>query len=104
MDAPEGREIVREGDAGDRFYIVARGRLTATQSGRVLRELTAGDSFGEIALLRDVPRTATVTASEEVELYALERADFIDAATGHAAGRAAGEAVVRERLAEPVAP
>jgi MFS family permease len=104
VDAPKGRDIVREGEAGDRFYIVARGRLVATQTGRTLRELTAGDSFGEIALLRDVPRTATVTTAEDVELYALERADFIDAATGHAAGRAAGEEVVRERLAEPAVP
>jgi MFS family permease len=99
VDAPKGRQVVREGDAGDRFYIVGRGRLAVTRSGNSLRDLAAGDSFGEIALLRDVPRTATVTASDDVELYALERADFIDAATGHAAGRAAGDAVVRERLA-----
>jgi MFS family permease len=104
VDSPKGGEIVREGGAGDRFYIVARGRLRATQGGRLLRELAAGDSFGEIALLRDVPRTATVTAAEEVELYALERADFLDAATGHAVGRAAGEALVRERLGEPAVP
>jgi hypothetical protein len=99
--APKGRVVVREGDEGDRFYIVASGHLVATQNGRRLRELGPGDSFGEIALLRDVPRTATVTAADDVELYALERADFIDAATGHAAGRLAGEQVVRERLAEP---
>jgi len=104
VEARKGQQIMREGDAGDRFYIVGRGRLAVTREGRPLRDLGAGDSFGEIALLRDVPRTATVTASEDVELYALERADFIDAATGHAAGRAAGEEVVRERLAEPALP
>jgi hypothetical protein len=96
---PRGREIVREGEAGDRFYIVASGHARVTCDGRPLRECGPGDYFGEIALLRDIPRTATVTASDEVELYALERAAFIDAATGHAAGREAGEQIVREQLA-----
>ena len=99
VSVPAGGEVIAEGDTGDRFYIVGGGRLQVTRDGRELRELAAGDSFGEIALLRDVPRTATVTASRDAELYALERADFIDAATGHAAGRAAGEEIVRERLA-----
>ena len=98
---PGGGEVIAEGDVGDRFYIVGGGRLEVTSAGRHLRDLVPGDSFGEIALLRDVPRTATVTASDDAELYALERSDFIDAATGHAAGRAAGEDVVRERLAVP---
>jgi CRP-like cAMP-binding protein len=70
-----------------------------TCNGRHLRDCGPGDYFGEIALLRDVPRTATVTATEEVELYALARGAFIDAATGHAAGREAGEEVIRERAA-----
>ena len=96
---PAGRQIIAEGEAGDRFYIVADGHLHVTQRGLRLGELGRGDSFGEIALLRDIPRTATVTAEDEVQLYALERADFIDAATGHAAGREAGEQIVRERLA-----
>ena len=96
---PAGRQIIAEGEAGDRFYIVADGHARVTQRGRRLGELGRGDSFGEIALLRDIPRTATVTAEDEVQLYALERADFIDAATGHAAGREAGEQIVRERLA-----
>ncbi len=101
VSVPAGGEVIAEGDAGDRFYIVGGGRLQVTRDGRQLRELTAGDSFGEIALLRDVPRTATVTASADAELYALGRSDFIDAATGHAAGRAAGDEIVRERLAVP---
>jgi MFS family permease len=101
VSVPAGGEVIAEGDAGDRFYIVGDGRLEVTRGGRRLRDLVAGDSFGEIALLRDVPRTATVIASADAELYALERSDFIDAATGHAAGRAAGEDVVRKRLAVP---
>jgi CRP-like cAMP-binding protein len=60
-----------------------------------------GDFFGEVALLRDVPRTATVTATAPSLLYALGREDFLSAVTGHSAVRAAGEAVVEQRLAEP---
>jgi MFS family permease len=99
---PAGLEIIKEGDAGDRFYIVARGRAEVTCEGRRLRECGPGDYFGEIALLRDIPRTATVTATEEVELYTLGRRAFIDAATGHAAGREAGEEVIRGRVARHV--
>jgi CRP-like cAMP-binding protein len=90
---------VREGEVGDRFYIVVGGHAQVTSDGRRLRDRGPGDYFGEIALLRDIPRTATVTAIDEMELYALERAAFIDAATGHAAGREAGEEVVRKQLA-----
>jgi CRP-like cAMP-binding protein len=61
-----------------------------------------GDYFGEIALLRDVPRTATVTATVDSQLFALQREDFIAAVTGHSAAHAAGEAVVDERLGEGV--
>jgi CRP-like cAMP-binding protein len=57
-----------------------------------------GEHFGEIALIRDVPRTATVTARTDVELLALERDDFVAAVTGHAASAEAAEAVVGARL------
>src|SRR5204863_1500008 len=52
---PGGGEVIAEGDVGDRFYIVGGGRLEVTSAGRHLRDLVPGDSFGEIALLRDVP-------------------------------------------------
>jgi MFS family permease len=99
MEVHAGEAIIREGDMGDRFYVLARGHVAVSSGGRRLGELGPGDSFGEIALLRDVPRTATVTAVDEVGLYSLDRAHFLEAATGHAAGREAGEAVVEERLA-----
>ncbi len=99
VELSAGDEIVREGDVGDRFYIVVRGQAEVTSDGRRLGDRGPGDYFGEIALLRDIPRTATVTAIDDMELYALERGAFIDAATGHAAGRQAGEEVVREQLA-----
>ena len=92
-----GELVIRAGDVGDRFYIVADGELDIDADGR---HSTAGraDYFGEIALLRDVPRTATITASVDSVLYALDRDDFLAAVTGHTAAHAAGEAIVEERL------
>ena len=94
-----GTAIVREGESGDRFYIVAEGVVEVSEHGRVLSELTAGGYFGEIALLRDVPRTATVTAKTAVVLYALEREDFLAAVTSHAPSAEAAAEVVSSRLA-----
>jgi MFS family permease len=91
-----GEVVVRAGDAGDRFYVVADGELEITNG--VRGKAAAGDFFGEIALLKDVPRTATVKATAPSHLYALERDDFLAAVTGHSAVHAAGEAVVEERL------
>jgi MFS family permease len=96
-----GEVVIRMGDPGDRFYVVADGELEITNGRRA--KAGHGDFFGEIALLRDVPRTATVTASAPSRLYALERDDFLAAVTGHSAVRSAGEDVVRERLAAPAA-
>jgi MFS family permease len=95
--------IVREGDAGDRFYIVAEGEVEVTQYGRTISELRNGGFFGEIALLRDVPRTATVTAKTNAVLYALDRDDFLSAVTGHPQSAEAAETVMSARLAGPAA-
>ena len=96
-----GTVIVREGDAGDRFYIVADGAIEVSQYGRPISELEAGGYFGEIALLRDVPRTATVTAKTNAVLYALDRDDFLSAVTGHPQSAEAAETVMSARLAGP---
>ena len=93
-----GTVIVREGDAGDRFYIVAEGRIEVSQYERPVSELEAGGYFGEIALLRDVPRTATVTARTDAVLYALDRDDFLAAVTGHPQSAEAAETVMSARL------
>ena len=95
---PAGELVIRAGEAGDRFYIVASGVLNVDAPGRPTNAC-AGDYFGEIALLRDIPRTATVTAAEDSVLYALERDDFLVAVTGHSAARAAGHEVVEARMA-----
>lgn len=68
-----GRVVIAEGDVGDRFYLVSDGRFEVTIAGSHLRELGPGDGFGEIALLRDVRRTATITARSDGLLYGLER-------------------------------
>jgi MFS family permease len=94
-----GEAVVRAGEPGDRFYAVADGELEASSEGRPLRILRRGDSFGEIALLLDVPRTATVTAVTESRLYTLGRAPFLAAVTAHPEVTAAADRVVGERLA-----
>jgi CRP-like cAMP-binding protein len=99
MTVSPGTEIIRQGDGGDRFYVVVDGDAEVTRDGRHVVDRGPGDYFGEIALLRNVPRTATVTARTPMELYGLDRDDFLAAVTGHSAGRAASEAVVVERLA-----
>ena len=92
-----GEIIIQAGDAGDRFYIVRDGELDIDAGGRHTTAHEA-DYFGEIALLRDVPRTATVKAAVDSKLYALRRADFLSAITGHSAAHAAGEAIAETRL------
>jgi MFS family permease len=91
-----GEVVIRTGEAGDRFYMVADGALEVTNG--VHARARRGDFFGELALLRDIPRTATVIATTRSRLYALEREDFLAAVTGHSGVRAAGEAVVEQRL------
>jgi len=98
-----GTVIVREGDAGDRFYIVVEGGVEISQYDHTLSELSPGGYFGEIALLRDVPRTATVTAKTDVVLYALDRDDFLAAVTGHPQSAEAAETVMSARLSGPAA-
>ena len=78
---PDGTAVVVQGDVGDRLYIVKEGEAKVVARGEDgeetgLAELSKGDYFGEIALLKDVPRTATVRAKGPLELYALEREDF----------------------------
>jgi len=93
-----GTTVIREGEPGDRFYVVADGELDVTERGVPVRTLSRGDCFGEIALLRDVPRTATVVARTQVQLDALGKAAFVSAVTGHEPSARAADELVRGRL------
>jgi hypothetical protein len=95
---PGGEQIVRQGDRGDRFYVIGDGTVDVAVDGAYSRTLWPGEYFGEIALLRDVPRTATVTARENVELFALDRDEFVSAVTGNPQSVEAADAVVGARL------
>ena len=94
-----GATVIREGESGDRFYVVERGTLEVTVGGRAVRRLGPGDGFGEIALVRDVPRTATVTALEEASLVEIGRGPFVEALGGQARSRTIAAGLVDERLA-----
>ena len=98
LDVPAGAIVVRAGHVGDRFYIVDSGTVSIALDGSE-KETGDGGYFGEIALLRDVRRTATVTATTATRLFALERTDFLAAVTGHALAEAAAHDVVDARLA-----
>jgi hypothetical protein len=98
VEVTAGTWIIREGERGDRFYVVDEGQVEVEIDGEAVRSQGPGSSFGEIALLRDVPRTASVRAATDVRLLALERDVFLSAVTGHTRSRAAAEAVVAERL------
>jgi cyclic nucleotide-binding protein len=99
-----GTVVIHEGERGDLFYVVADGELEVTVAGEHVRFLGRGDCFGEIALLRDVPRTASVAARTAVLLDALDGVSFIAAVTGHdPSANAAGE-LVRGRLERATIP
>jgi MFS family permease len=100
LTAPPGHELIREGDPGDSFYILASGGLRVDRDGTHLRDVDApGDGVGEIALLRGVPRTATVATTADSTLLAIDRAPFLAAVTGHPDTFAAAEReVARRRL------
>ena len=101
VNAPADRAVVSQGEAGHHFYVIAAGRAAVEVDDAPARELGPGDFFGEIALLRDVPRTATVRALEPLRLYAIAREDFVAAVTGHGPALAAAESVMAGRPLMP---
>jgi CRP-like cAMP-binding protein len=104
IEVHAGETVIREGDYGDRFYVVAEGLLDVSCERGAFPPVGIGDSFGEIALLGDVRRTATVTARNDCLLYALDRESFLCAVSSHTSAASAARAVASARLAKvPVA-
>jgi MFS family permease len=94
-----GAVLIRQGDPGDAYFAIAAGELDAEQNGHFLGRYGRGDGVGEIALLRAVPRTATVTAHTAATVYQLDRDLFLTAVLGHAPTRRQAEGIAAARLA-----
>jgi MFS family permease len=97
-----GEGIITQGEAGERFYLIASGEVEVHVDGAFRRNQSEGDCFGEIALLHSVPRTATVTALEDCRLLALDRDHFISAVTGQARSNEMADSVAEARLTAQV--
>jgi anti-sigma regulatory factor (Ser/Thr protein kinase) len=100
FSASANETIIREGDRGELFYLVGDGELEVTVEGCHVATLGAADSLGEIALLSDGRRTATIVAKDHVELYALTREDFLDAVGSSDASARAAESMMTSRITE----
>jgi len=99
---PAGAAVIREGDVGDRFYVVESGEVDVSVNGTVVRRLGRGDGFGEIALVRAMPRTATVTAVSDVGLIGIDRGPFAEALGGQHRSRTIAAVLVDDRLAADI--
>jgi cyclic nucleotide-binding protein len=104
LAVPAGTALIRQGDQGDAYYAIAAGELDALADGRFLRRCGRGEGVGEIALLRAVPRTATVIAHTNATVYELKRELFLTAVLGHAATERQAGRIADERLAAGAAP
>jgi MFS family permease len=98
VTAKAGTDLINQGELGDRFYVLDEGHANATVDGREVATYDHGDYFGEIALLRDTPRTASVTALTDVAVFALDRTEFLLAVTDHPESLAAADETVGTRL------
>jgi MFS family permease len=100
VSAETGDVLIREGQEGERYFAVADGEVAVDKLGHEVARLRRGDGFGEISLIRDVPCTATVTATADSLLYALEKDRFILAVTGHQPAATATDRLIDRRLEE----
>ena len=99
VHVPAGTVLIRQGDQGDAYYAVAAGELDAWQDGQFLRRCGRGEGVGEIALLRAIPRTASVIAHTSATVYRLSREPFLTAVLGHAPTQRRADRIADTRLA-----
>lgn len=100
MASVAGDHLVRQGDVGDAYYLIESGTADVIRDGERLAGVGPGDGFGEIALLRDVPRTASVIATDALTSYALPRAAFLAAVTGTPDSTDVAGSLVASRMAD----
>jgi len=104
VSVPAGTVLIRQGDPGDAYYAIAAGELDASQDGHFLRQCGRGEGVGEIALLRRIPRTATVVAHTDATVYKLDREPFLTAVLGHAPTQRQAGLIADTRFATRAAP
>jgi len=105
VEVPAGEEVIVQGEIGDRFFLIEQGEVEVFENGVFRRNEGPGESFGEIALLRDVPRTATVRTTVQTRLLVLERDQFLLAVGGHRRSHQVAHTVIDDRWpGEPTPP
>ena len=103
VEVAAGTVVIREGEPGDLYYLIADGGVCVTTEAGLSVDLGRGEGFGEIALLHDRPRTATVTAVVDSHLFSLEREHFLGAVTGMPTVHEAAHSQITQRLEEQAA-
>jgi Na+/melibiose symporter-like transporter len=101
VDVPAGEIFIRQGDHGDRFYLIADGQVEVEVDGTLVAVRRRSEGIGEIALLRDVPRTATARARTPLRLYAIDKEPFITVVTRHEPATRAADELIEERAPAP---
>jgi signal-transduction protein with cAMP-binding, CBS, and nucleotidyltransferase domain len=102
-EVPAGAVLIRQGEQGDSYYAIAAGQVDVVQNGHLLRRCGRGEGVGEIALVRAVPRTATVTAHTDTTVYRLAREPFLTAVLSHATTQRQAHSIVDAQLAADAA-
>ena len=100
IEVPSGTTVIEEGEVGDCFYVVESGQVEARRDGALLRLVGPGEGFGEIALLLDTPRTASVVTTTPTTLLAVDRRSFLVAVTGHAPSRRRARSLAERRAGD----
>jgi hypothetical protein len=102
-EVPAGEALIHQGEEGDAYYAIAAGQFDVLKDGRFLQRCKRGEGVGEIALLRAIPRTASVIAHTDATVYKLARQPFLTAVLGHAATQRQAHSIAGSRLAADAA-